>query len=91
MASVNCRKISIFFLNERKRVWRVQPLVKSKPRGDPRVQGCSVQLWVVLAEKSGNECFSLQNFAIFCTLLFHSLFKVEFDINRFVLGEHGQR
>ncbi len=27
----------------------------------------------------------------FYTLLFHSLFKVEFDIDHFVLGEHWER
>ncbi len=28
---------------------------------------------------------------IIYTLLFHSLFKVEFDIDHFVLGEHRER
>ncbi len=30
-------------------------------------------------------------FVPFCTLLFHSMFKVEFYIDHFVLGEHRER
>ncbi len=30
-------------------------------------------------------------YAFFYTLLFHSLFKVEFDMDHFVLGEHRER
>ncbi len=40
------------------------------------------------------KCF-LQHFLkvvfIFYTLLFHSLFKVKFNIDNFVLGEHRER
>ncbi len=32
-----------------------------------------------------------RDFVDFYTLLFHLLFKVEFDINYFVLGEHWER
>ncbi len=31
------------------------------------------------------------SFASFYTLLFHSLFKVKFNIDHFVLGEHRER
>ncbi len=33
----------------------------------------------------------MTNWNSFYMLLFHSLFKVEFDIDHFVLGEHWER
>ncbi len=35
--------------------------------------------------------FTLDQLGFFYKLLFHSLFKVEFDIDHFVLGEHWER
>ncbi len=49
--------------------------------------------WIDNEWVKAETCFYkiLLNFSHFYTLLFHSLFKVEFDIDHFVLGEHRER
>ncbi len=49
----------------------------------------------ILLEHGSNFSYSLpkilREFSHFYTLLFHSLFKVEFDMDYFALGEHRER
>ncbi len=49
------------------------------------------QLWnLQLSASVFFTCWKVEEIKLFYMLLFHSLFKVEFDIDHFVLGEHRE-